>query len=110
MEYPGHGFKRGSKPTITSLENGKDTGMELDAQRIGLSSMDVYEICKRYNCGRCAKQAVSNYEGVVYKTIMKRCSGDNERYYWQSRCHDQFFECDRGDDELSSNSFCNPCL
>lgn len=109
MQYPGDIFTKGKDATLTYLNSSNATKVPIQAQRVGLSSMDVYEICKRYNCGTCAQQAVKSYEGESYKRLMKKCKASTNRYYWRSRCHNQFFECDLGDDELYSNEFCEPC-
>jgi len=63
MHYDSYGFARGRSPTITTARNGRDTGRRFQAQRFGVSSMDVYEICKMYGCQKCAGQTISSYRG-----------------------------------------------
>ena len=55
-------------PTWTLRINGTDSGkvfyLRASAQpQGGVSAMDVYGICKRFTCGKCAKQKMNSYEG-----------------------------------------------
>jgi len=63
MHYDSYGFTNGRGPTITSVRNGRDSGKRFRAQRSGVSSMDVYEICKMYGCQKCAGQSITSYKG-----------------------------------------------
>jgi len=62
--------------------------------------MDVYELCKLYSCSHCANKNIDSYEGKAYQTHMNKCDGPGERYFWDSRRNDGFYECDFGDDEI----------
>ena len=67
MHYEMKAFAKSSRnPTITMIseKSGKDEGKgKILGQRIKTSSLDVYRICKRYNCRKCAGEKVSTYEG-----------------------------------------------
>jgi len=76
--------------------------------------MDVYEICKLYNCGICAGQNVTSYQGQAYKNLMQKCSGPSssrEQYFWKSKCSDGIPDCPNGEDENRNNPKCfgNTC-
>ena len=45
--------------------NGDDTGRPFmsRSQLYSISPMDTYEICKLYNCGKCAGKNISSYSG-----------------------------------------------
>ena len=109
MHYGGTFFTIGGMPSMTYKKQGVDTGKVVVSNPKKFSSMDVYEICKLYNCDRCANQEIPSYEGTAYKSLMHKCMGPSDysdRYYWSSRCNDGFYECDWGDDENPKNDVC----
>lgn len=71
------------------------------------SSMDVYQICMTYGCNTCASQEILFYENRAYRNLLGKCNGDNDLYYWHTRCSDGWAECPEGDDENISNDFCS---
>ena len=106
MHYSSYGFQINGQLTMTQVVNGKDTGRPVPYQRDGISPMDIYEICKMYNCKRCADQIIGSYSGQAYKNEMLKCSGVNDSYYWKSNCNDGVKDCPNGDDESTSNANC----
>jgi len=38
---------------------------------------------------------------------MHRCTGPEERYYWQNRCGNRISDCPNGEDESKNNSKCS---
>lgn len=69
--------------------------------------MDVYQICMTYGCSTCASQDILFYENRAYTKLLGKCNGDNDLYYWHTRCSDGWAECPEGDDEnISGNDFC----
>ena len=108
MQYGGYGFSTNGQPTITYKENGVDTGKATAGQRTGASSMDIWQICKLYNCDKCTDQMISSYDGPAHKDYLFKCSDAFERYFWKSRCYDRWAECANGDDEDINNIHCNP--
>ena len=53
-------------PTWTLRINGTDSGKVYHTKvswQGRVSAMDVYEICKRFTCGKCANQKMNSYEG-----------------------------------------------
>jgi len=99
MQYGGYGFSKNGKPTITVIENGKDTGIATEGQRVKASSMDIWQICKLYNCSKCVDQVIESYKDAAHKKYLLKCSDDFERYFWKARCNDGHTECENGDDE-----------
>ena len=51
----GKGF---SEAKMTAKIDGKE--YRIDEQREILSSMDVYELCRYYNCSKCAGETISS--------------------------------------------------
>ena len=67
---------------------------------IGVSSMDLYQLCKMYECEKCAGMDIPSYEGDAHKSYMYQCKDyEPPQYYWPSRCGDGFKECEYDDDE-----------
>ena len=61
MQYGGYGFSSNGNPTITVVKNGVDTGVAVVEQRNGASSMDIWQICKLYECGKCNGVQIDSY-------------------------------------------------
>ena len=88
--------------TITVKVNGKPTDFTTIGQRKFISSMDIYEVCRLYECAKCANQTIPNADykdrngEASYKRLMKKCSVQRhgvDQYYWLSRCRDGVTEC-----------------
>jgi hypothetical protein len=93
-----------SNGQITILDS---DGNSFAANTVLPSSMDVYQICMTYGCSTCASQDILFYDNRAYTNLLGKCNGDNELYYWHTRCSDGWSECPEGDDEnLSNNEFC----
>lgn len=107
MQYSGYGFSTNGKPTITIIVDGVDTGMAVVDKADRSSSMDTWQLCKLYNCDKCAGHEISSYSGAAHSQYMHKCSDDFLRYYFHSRCRDGFRDCENGDDENESNALCS---
>ena len=67
---------------------------------VGLSSMDVYQLCSVYECEQCSGLDISSYDGEAYKRHMIKCeTTEPEQYVWSRRCMDGWAECQNGEDE-----------
>ena len=107
MLYDSNKFRLAKKGyTMTLRKNGVNTGNPVPDQELGISSMDVYEICKLYNCQKCAGQPVQSYQGAAYANLMEKCDGTPDQYFWKSKCYDGVRDCPNGEDENESNSKC----
>ena len=85
MQYGSYGYAAYNyTPTMTYVEDGVDTGVPVEGQRDGASSMDIWQICKLYGCGKCNGFIIDSYDGDAYKNYMNKCT-NADRYYWSSR-------------------------
>ena len=77
------------KPTITVKINGKDTGIPVSNNGLyRTSSLDIWQLCKLYECSSCSGERVRSYAGPAHMNHMIKCKGQRESYYFKSRCYD----------------------
>ena len=87
MHYGGNSFaeedKNGNKKTSLSYKYGSKKGQPTEGMggmgSFGMSSMDVYQMCKMYECERCMGQDIPTYDGKAWEHYMYKCgSGPSE--------------------------------
>lgn len=96
MQYSSYSFSMNGGATITK----KTDDQPFPVQRVKASSMDVYQLCKIYDCQRCAGHTDYISEAIgdgKWKLI--KCKQMENRYYWPNRCNDGFAECSEGNDD-----------
>ena len=76
MQYGGKSFSSNKLPTIT-YKTGDQAGESVQAMgglsKFGMSSLDVYQICKMYECSRCAHRDIPTYQGKAHESYMYKC-------------------------------------
>jgi len=76
-KYSGNSFAIDkNKPTI-SYKYGDRKGEAVDRkggmEPFGMSSMDVYQMCKMYECETCAGIEIPTYDGNAHESYMYTC-------------------------------------
>ena len=51
--------------------NGRDTGVATAGQRISVTSMDLWQLCRLYGCEKCAGQSIGSYNDGDHKVLEK---------------------------------------
>ena len=80
MQYGGNSFRKTNDgpPTIT-FRTGDRKGEPVPKMggkgqiNVGMSSMDVYQLCKSYECGKCAGIEIASYEGKAHESYLYEC-------------------------------------
>ena len=99
-DYPTISYKTGDRKG--QLVKGKRT---IDS--FGMTSMDVYQLCKLMECEKCAGIDIPTYQGQAHEHYMYKCENpyvEPPQFYWPRRCNDGYPECRFGDDE--NNNTC----
>ena len=61
---------------LTFWHHSADTGMAVVDKADRSSSMDTWQLCKLYNCDKCAGHEISSYSGAAHSQYMHKCSDD----------------------------------
>ena len=79
MQYGGKSFSENGEATITYKRDGNlyKKGDAVQGKgglgSFGMSSMDVYQLCKQYQCETCANRDIPTYEGDSHEKYMYQC-------------------------------------
>ena len=80
MQYGGNSFQiNKDEPTISykrdghQIKKGDPVENKGGMGSFGMSSMDVYQLCKMYECETCAHRDIPTYEGKAYENYMYQC-------------------------------------
>ena len=77
MQYSGMSNSNNGKATITYKDGPKQgepiEGIGGNLRSFGMSSMDLYQICKMYECQQCDGTDIPTYKDAAHETYMYQC-------------------------------------